>query len=133
MRISDWSSDVCSSDLLAVDGVRPARGGDLVTGAGIARCFTGPVPEVIAVTQRNRHQQGEAGEHAVPPPVPPGPAQLLGAAIGGIGGETLGQRGVRGRVSLDPTTHATLRPATAPRGPVPPPRPPPRQRNSQLD
>src|SRR3546814_4020459 len=44
---------------LAVDGVRPARGGDLVTGAGIARCFTGPVSEVVAVTQRNRHQQGE--------------------------------------------------------------------------
>src|SRR3546814_18000724 len=39
---------------LAVDGVRPARGGDLVTGAGIARCFTGPVSEVVAVTQRNR-------------------------------------------------------------------------------
>src|SRR3546814_1997226 len=99
MRISDWSSDVCSSDLvcaeapvgpvallplpavilgtggdgrngllaglidaageLAVDGVRPARGGDLVTGAGIARCFTGPVSEVVAVTQRNRHRSEE--------------------------------------------------------------------------
>src|SRR3546814_5885062 len=109
MRISDWSSDVCSSDLilgaggdgrngllaglidaageLAVDGVRPARGGDLVTGAGIARCFTGPVSEVVAVTQRNRHQQGEAGERAVPPPVPPAPAQFMCAAIGGIGGK----------------------------------------------
>src|SRR3546814_19397792 len=51
---------------LAVDGVGPACGGDLVTGAGIARCFPSPVPEVIAVTQRNRHQQGEAGECAVP-------------------------------------------------------------------
>src|SRR3546814_11866878 len=29
MRISDWSSDVCSSDLLrAVDAAHPARGGD---------------------------------------------------------------------------------------------------------
>src|SRR3546814_5663125 len=114
MRISDWSSDVCSSDPpvallplpavilgaggdgsngllaglidaageLAVDGVRPARGGDLVTGAGIARCFTGPVSEVVAVTQRNRHQQGEAGERAVPPPVPPAPAQFMCAEIG---------------------------------------------------
>src|SRR3546814_19524349 len=39
---------------LAVDGVGPACGGDLVTGAGIARCFPSPVPEVIAVTQRNK-------------------------------------------------------------------------------
>src|SRR3546814_5599648 len=82
---------------LAVDGVRPARGGDLVTGAGIARCFTGPVSEVVAVTQRNRHQQGEAGERAVPPPVPPAPAQFMCAAIGGIGGKTIVQGGVRGR------------------------------------
>src|SRR3546814_484308 len=132
MRISDWSSDVCSSDLrngllaglidaageLAVDGVRPARGGDLVTGAGIARCFTGPVSEVVAVTQRNRHQQGEAGERAVPPPVPPAPAQFMCAAIGGIGGKTIVQGGVRGRVSIDPTPQGLSRPGKAICGPM---------------
>src|SRR3546814_9232029 len=85
MRISDWSSDVCSSDL------------------------TGPVSEVVAVTQRNRHQQGEAGERAVPPPVPPAPAQFMCAAIGGIGGKTIVQGGVRGRVSIDPTPQGLSR------------------------
>src|SRR3546814_7324909 len=115
VRISDWSSDVCSSDL---DGVRPARGGDLVTGAGIARSFTGPVSEVVAVTQRNRHQQGEAGERAVPPPVPPAPAQFMCAGIGGIGGKTIVQGGVRGRVSIDPTPQGLSRPGKAICGPM---------------
>ena len=103
---------------LAVDGVGPARGGDLVTGAGIARCFTGPVPEVIAVTQRNGHQQGETGERAVPPPVPPAPAQFMRAAIGGIGGKTIVQGGVRGRVSIDPTPQGLSGPGKAVCGPV---------------
>src|SRR3546814_10455009 len=157
MRISDWSSDVCSSDLvcaeapvgpvallplpavilgaggdgrngllaglidaageLAVDGVRPARGGDLVTGAGIARCFTGPVSEVVAVTQRNRHQQGEAGQRAVPPPVPPAPAPFMSAASGGLGGKTIVPGGVRGRVSRAPTPSGLSRPGKAICGP----------------
>src|SRR3546814_5766009 len=143
MRISDWSSDVCSSDLilgaggdgrncllavliyaageLAVDGVLPSRGGDLVTGAGIARCFTGPVSEVVAVTQRNRHQQGEAGERAVPLPVPPAPAQFMCAAIGGIGRKTIVQGGVRGRVSIAPTQQGLHLPGKSIRGPPPPP------------
>src|SRR3546814_2813769 len=58
---------------LAVDGVRPARGGDLVPGAGIARCFTGTLSEVVAVTPRNRPQPGEAGARAVPPTVATAP------------------------------------------------------------
>src|SRR3546814_3992529 len=103
---------------LAVDGVRPARGGDLVTGAGIARCFTGPVSEVVAVTQRNRHQQGEAGERAVPPPVTPAPAQFMCAASGGIGRNTIVPGGARGRVSIDPTPRRPSRPGKALCGPM---------------
>ena len=99
--------------ILSVLSVFAERGGNLVAGAGIARCFTGPVSEVIAVTQRNRHQQGEAGERAVPPPVPPAPAQFMGAAIGGIGGKTIVQGGVRGRVSIDPTPQGLSRPGKA--------------------
>ncbi|AOF95348.1 hypothetical protein BSY17_4209 (plasmid) [Sphingobium sp. RAC03] len=73
---------------------------------------------MIAVTQRNRHQQGEAGERAVPPPVPPAPAQLMDAAIGGIGGKTIVQGGVRGRVSIDPTPQGLSRPGKAVCGPM---------------
>src|SRR3546814_1931999 len=105
---------------LAVDGVRPARGGDLVTGAGIARCFTGPASEVVAVTQRNRHQQCEAGERAVPPPVPPAPAQLMCAALGGIGGKTIVQGGARGPVRTDPPHPDLPPPGQATRGPMTP-------------
>ena len=59
---------------------------------------------------------GEAGERAVPPPVPPAPALLMGAAIGGISRKTIGQGGVRGRVSVDPTSQGLSRPGKAVRG-----------------
>src|SRR3546814_7698200 len=65
MRISDWSSDVCSSDL-----------------------------------------------------VPPAPAQFMRAAIGGIGGKTIVQGGVRGRVSIDPTPQGLSCPGKAICGPM---------------
>src|SRR3546814_12533353 len=111
MRISDWSSDVCSSDLvcaeapvgpvallplpavilgaggdgrngplaglidaageLAVDGFRPALGGDPVPAAGIARCFTGPVSAVGPVTQPKRQHHAAACASADPPTEPP--------------------------------------------------------------
>src|SRR3546814_15231619 len=60
---------------LAVDGVRPARGGDLVTGPGVARCLTSPVPEGIAVTPRQRHNTSQVRPPAVHPPSHPAPPQ----------------------------------------------------------
>src|SRR3546814_16090187 len=38
MRISDCSSDVCSSDLLRLEGEAAAQGSDLVEGSGAADC-----------------------------------------------------------------------------------------------
>ena len=95
---------------LAVGGVSPARRSRFIAGAGVALRVAGPVTQVIAVTPGDRDQQGEGGERAVPPPVPPAPALFMGAAIGGIGGETIGQGGVRGRVSVDPTPQGLSRP-----------------------
>src|SRR3546814_21026241 len=37
MRISDWSSDVCSSDLLVADRVQPVTGFDVADGIGHQR------------------------------------------------------------------------------------------------
>src|SRR3546814_13179623 len=63
MRISDWSSDVCSSDLLGGDGQSAydrrqsghlERAADLSVRLGIFR----PVPEA----DRLRHGDGRAGE-----------------------------------------------------------------------
>lgn len=101
---------------LAVGGVSPARGSRFITGAGVALRLASPVTQVIAVTQREWDQQGETGERAVPPPVPPAPTLLMGAAIGSIGRETIGQGGVRGRVSVDPTPQSLSRPGKAVRG-----------------
>lgn len=103
---------------LAVGGVSPARGSRFITGAGIAFRLTGPVTQVVAVTPGDRHEQGEAGERAVPPPVPAAPVLFMGAAIGGIGCKTIGQGGVRGRVSVNPTPQGLSRPGKAVRGPT---------------
>src|SRR3546814_7452733 len=84
---------------LAIGGVSPARRSRFIAGAGIALRLASPVTQVVAVTPGDRHQQGETGERTVPPPVPAAPALFMGEAIGSIGGETIGQGGVRGRVS----------------------------------
>ncbi|QPS18547.1 hypothetical protein I6G65_20345 (plasmid) [Sphingomonas paucimobilis] len=42
----------------------------------------------------------------------------MGATIGGIGGKTIGQGGVRGRVSVDPTPQGLSRPGKAICGPM---------------
>ena len=78
--------------------------------------IAGPVTQVVAVTPGDRDQQGETGERTVPPSVPTAPALFIGAAIGGIGRETIGQGGVRGRVSVDPTPQSLSRPGKAVRG-----------------
>src|SRR3546814_6987750 len=89
-----------------------------IAGAGIALRLASPVTQVVAVTPGDRHQQGETGERTVPPPVPAAPALFMGAAIGSIGGETIGQGGVRGRVSIDPSPQGLSRPGKAVCGPT---------------
>src|SRR3546814_20500234 len=59
---------IAAAGELAVDGVRPASGGDLVPGAGLARSLASPVSAVAAVTQRNQTTAGDAGEGRAPHP-----------------------------------------------------------------
>src|SRR3546814_7273825 len=73
MRISDWSSDVCSSDLLARGRHPEAEMGRYLTDAGYANIapLLGEVPQVeadgastvLAVVQGYVHNQGRSEEH----------------------------------------------------------------------
>src|SRR3546814_14123163 len=73
MRISDWSSDVCSSDLdqdiVAVFVHQPGR--TLLVASSDGRGFLVPEDEVVAQTKNGRHvlNPGEGMEAAVCRPV----------------------------------------------------------------
>src|SRR3546814_2433534 len=73
MRISDWSSDVCSSDLVAKRGGRILREVELSTGVdedlGIRLLRLGSAKDIarclLARVARQRHQRGGNAESAV--------------------------------------------------------------------
>src|SRR3546814_16464938 len=73
MRISDWSSDVCSSDLVAKRGGRILREVELSTGVdedlGIRLLRLGSAKDIarclLARVARQRHQRGGNSESAV--------------------------------------------------------------------
>src|SRR3546814_19580728 len=57
----------------------------------------------------------------------------MGAAIGSIGGETIGQGGVRGRVSIDPSPQGLSPPGKAVCGPTTRPGLRPRLQGGRID
>src|SRR3546814_3994581 len=61
MRISDWSSDVCSSDLVVPAG---ARNGSTARTTGSGSCSTMPRPATSRATWRNRWRRAS-------PDIPP--------------------------------------------------------------
>src|SRR3546814_4288025 len=73
MRISDWSSDVCSSDLVEVDGVGPSLGATQQS-QGVAT-HGGDRPDGDHAATTGRHVEelfvllvaGQAGQHEVSP------------------------------------------------------------------
>src|SRR3546814_16226868 len=71
MRISDWSSDVCSSDLLRADGIDPVvvdLEADETTGQSLAGAFRGATAAVFAAgsgpgqpAERERSEERRVG------------------------------------------------------------------------
>src|SRR3546814_6886042 len=84
MRISDWSSDVCSSDLLsALEGVRPQ---DLSIDALVNRVAAGGVDEVVLAM--NATLEGQTTAHYLAERLEGYPVRLTQLAPGlPVGGE----------------------------------------------
>src|SRR3546814_14037927 len=61
MRISDWSSDVCSSDLVGPPGVEALLVGAQADGRGVVDERVVPDVEDVARRPRHRHAPVEAG------------------------------------------------------------------------
>src|SRR3546814_20366090 len=79
MRISDWSSDVCSSDLHMVEARRRIDGGHFRDEDG------GEGPHAV-----RQYGQGERADHEGDPPPPAGEADIADQqAIGGHGDHEL--------------------------------------------
>src|SRR3546814_18505052 len=67
MRISDWSSDVCSSDLGSGGGVRLARPAAAISVADIIEAVEGPIALTACVAE-GRHDCSLEGSCKVQPP-----------------------------------------------------------------
>src|SRR3546814_6088323 len=62
MRISDWSSDVCSSDLLNTHGTSTPLG-DIVELEAVREAFDGKVPPLSSTKALSGHSLGAASVH----------------------------------------------------------------------
>src|SRR3546814_17045863 len=90
MRISDWSSDVCSSDLAVPVPAAVHRSTDLSAGAGAVAALPGRVPLRLAACHDllrpaltradHRHAAERGGTQARPTAAAEGPRRLRGAA-----------------------------------------------------
>src|SRR3546814_15190153 len=95
MRISDWSSDVCSSDLIVVNGSRClacASAVSFLTEIRILDALSmfnladyGTDPNEIVVTAEPKPKQG-------PPDCPSGPRIVFGSSFGGTAFAGVGER-----------------------------------------
>src|SRR3546814_7644296 len=61
MRISDWSSDVCSSDLIADTDVRSDATGWYISDAALDRVHNAAVAGGYALIEFHNHRRGPAG------------------------------------------------------------------------
>src|SRR5690606_40854261 len=76
----DWSSDVCSSDVVAVEGGHDEPGGDLL---GAATAATGPTAApavaVVVAGQQDERADADDGQDQQERDDPPGPAAARAA------------------------------------------------------
>src|SRR3546814_20239846 len=110
MRISDWSSDVCSSDLAALDGKgeRMAKAGDLSTAFRDAQIVTADYRVALGVhagieTMTATAERSDDGLELWMPTLAPGLARAAAAATLGIaedGVTELGRESCGDRVCL---------------------------------
>src|SRR3546814_8481155 len=92
MRISDWSSDVCSSDLSACASWRCATAGTCRASRRTGNRRSAPCPDlrrrhVAALHDAQRRVAGVAGEYLAEPVVAHAPYQQLRQHAAEVGGD----------------------------------------------